>query len=145
MCARPTTLARLQADLLKSDAALPVIFATPEGEIGGGYHVTELTLADIRGIDCGGRQAQWREAGLELLDGPGGAHMTAGKLHAILRQSRMAVDGLAEAPLHVLFGHGNGTLGRYEVDGFARHGDRVEVRLSPGRARCKPMLAACCG
>ncbi len=144
MSTRPTTLARLQADLLKTDAAFPVVFTTPQGGIAGGYHVTELTIADITGIDCGGRQAQWREAGLELLDGAGGAYMTAGKLHAILRQSRMALEGLAEAPLHVLFGHGNGMLGRYEINRVTAQADRLEIGLAPGRARCKPMMAGCC-
>lgn len=116
----------------------PVVFVTKQGEIGGGYHVTELKLAKITGIDCAARQAEWAEASVQLLDGGGGAHMAVGKLSKILAQSKAHVKGLGEAELHFEFAHSNAGLQQYRMKTPAMVGGRVEIRLDAQRAVCKP-------
>jgi len=142
-------LETLQA--LPSD--LPLVFRTEEGAIGDGYHVTELKLAQISSIDCGGRLAAWTEAALQLLDGNGGGHMPVGKFAAILDQSIARVKGLGDCPVHVEFAHGNKGMRLYDIALPELLSGQVEVALTETRANCKPALdytaanevAGCCG
>lgn len=139
-------------DTLPGDA--PLVFATPDGEIGDGYHVTEFKLAHVTGIDCGARLSNWSEATLQLLDGAGGGHMRTGKFAGILRQSIGKVSGLGEAPLQVEFAHGNSGRRIYRPATPELAEGRVLVALRDTRAHCKPALdrkialgssAGCCG
>ena len=141
----------LQA-LENKPAAAPVVFMTSQGEISGGYHVTELKLANITGIDCGARQANWAETSIQLLDGRGGAHMQVGKLSNILGQSKKHVKGLADADMHFEFAHNNAGLQRYEMRELHDTNGRIIVHLDTHSAVCKPALdlvsanrAGCCG
>lgn len=134
-------------------ADLPLVFQTEEGEIGKGYHVTELKLAQISSIDCGGRLASWTEAALQLLDGRGGGHMNVGKFAAILGQSVSRVKGLATSPLHVEFAHGNRGMRIYSLSTPLVREGFVSVGLGETRAICKPAqdhaqkteTGGCCG
>lgn len=118
--------------------ATPLIFATTDKEIGAGYHVTELKLAQITGIDCAARVATWAEASLQLLDGEGRGHMQLGKFKGILRQSVSKVAGLDEAPVKVEFAHGNAGMRTYEMEEPELRQDKVVIRLRESRAVCKP-------
>ena len=129
---------RLLTHLSALPAEAPVIFESGAGPIGGGYHVTELKLALVTGIDCGARLAEWTEATLQLLDGPGEAPMTAGKLSAILAQSIGKVAGLGAAPLRVEFAHGNSGLRIWEIGTPEMAAGRVRIGLSEASAMCKP-------
>lgn len=145
------------SDLVETLQALPseapVVFLTDEGEIGAGYHVTELKLSHVTSIDCGTRIANWSEAALQLLDGANGRHMTVGKLSAILGQSMSRVSGLATVPLKAEFAHGNEGMQLYGIDTPELTGAKVIVRLTQLRAQCKPALempanqnlSSCCG
>ena len=131
------------AALNKLDAIPPdveLVFETDEGRIGGGYHVSELKLAKVKSVDCGGRTADWMEASLQLLDGHGGAYMTVGKFRDILRKSVDVVDGLGESPMHVEFAHGNIGLRIYQIGETELEGGIATVQLSDGRAACKPAV-----
>jgi len=139
-------------DTLPGDA--PLVFATPEGAIGDGYHVTEFKLAHVTGIDCGARMSNWSEATLQLLDGAGGGYMKAGKFAGILRQSIRNVSGLGDAPLQVEFAHGNRGKRIYLPETPELTGGRIVIGLRDTRANCKPALdrkialgssAGCCG
>lgn len=132
----------------------PLVFATADGEIGDGYHVTEFKLAHVTGIDCGARLSNWTEATFQLLDGEGGGHMVAGKFSAILKQSIGKVSGLGDAPLQVEFAHGNRGRRLYHLEAPELRGGRIVVGLRDTRAHCKPALdramalgssAGCCG
>ena len=81
-----------------------VVFATDEGRISAGYHVTEFKLAQIQSIDCGATPSQWTEASFQLLDGRGGEHMTAQKFQAILTRSAAILPGLLVVLRLNLFG-----------------------------------------
>jgi hypothetical protein len=116
----------------------PVIFTTEQGEIGGGYHITELKLASVNSIDCGGRLSNWTEASVELLDGTGETHMAAGKWRAILNQSVKKVAGLGDADLHIEFGLQNIALRKYKVTEPKISNSRIAFHLSDQRALCKP-------
>jgi len=111
----PTTLAEVSAALAKVPADLPAVFTTDAGDIGGGYHVTELKLADVQSIDCMARQSSFREAQVQILDGHGGKHMAAGQLHKIISQSLKAIPDLAKVPFSVEFAPGNQGLSRYAL------------------------------
>jgi len=148
------TTAREMVTALDSLAPdMPVGFVTENGAIGGDYHITELKLADIRSIDCGGRESRWREAALQLLDGNGEGWMSAGKMASILRRCISALPELGEAPLSVEFAHGNLGLGRYAPGRLMTRGAQAVVPLVAGGAQCKPAVetgccspeAACCG
>lgn len=130
----------------------PVVFTTEQGEISGGYHVTELKLANITGIDCAARQTEWAEASVQLLDGGGGAHMEVGKLSNILGQSKRQVKGLGEADMHFEFAHNNAGLQRYTMQSAADVNGRIVIHLDTQRAVCKPAQdcvpaddSGCCG
>lgn len=140
--------------LLTLPGDAPLVFETPEGEIGNGYHVTEFKLAHVTGIDCGARLSNWSEATLQLLDGEGGGHMPAGKFAGILKQSIDRVSGLGDAPLQVEFAHGNKARQIYRLATPELSAGRVLVGLRDTRAHCKPALdrkaalgsaAGCCG
>lgn len=135
----PETLLKQLASV---PAAAPLIFKTAQGEIRGGYHVTELKLADVNSIDCGARRSSWRELALQLLDGDGGAHMSVEKFQNILVQSAKHVAGLAETPMHVEFAHDNIGMRIYQLTDPVRDGDSVILRLVENHAYCKPARAA---
>ncbi len=142
-------------------ADLPLVFQTGEGAVGDGYHVTELKLAQVTSIDCGGRVAAWTEAALQLLDGPGGSagdssgggYMKVGKFASILSQSVYRVRGLGDSPLHVEFAHGNAGLRIYDIAVPELRDGVVAIGLQESRAQCKPAVdhaakmdaASCCG
>ena len=142
------TIDDLTAALAALPADAPAVFATDEGPIGEGYHVTELKLARIDSIDCGGRMDGWTEAMLQLLDGAGRTHMSVGKLQGILDQSRRRIEGLGDAPLRVEFAPGNDGLCIYGAPAVAMTGGRAVLRLMPDRAACKlaaeARRAGCC-
>ena len=132
------TLNDLRSALEAAPAEAPIVFRTAAGDIGGGYHVTELRRADVAGIDCGGRQAHWTEATVQLLDGHGGDHMAAGKLRGILDKSLSAIPGLGDADVRVEFAPGNDGLGLFEFAAPRRQDGRVVIALNEARAVCKP-------
>lgn len=138
LAAAPLTPSAVLAALSPAEPSAPLIFRTAKGEIFGGYHVTELKLADIRSIDCLARQSQWREATLQLLDGRGGDPMTVGRFRRILEQSARGLDGLSEAPLQVEFAHGNDGVRLYSMQVPALEAERVVIDLADLRAQCKP-------
>jgi hypothetical protein len=142
----PATLTDLMADLSRAASNTPAVFRTEAGDIGAGYHVTELKLHDINSIDCGGRLARWKEAQLQLLDKADGEHLTAGKVHAILSRCLQALPGLADVPLSVEFAPGNRGLARYNLGAVTERGDRLELPLIDDQALCKPAAeTGCCG
>ncbi|MEM9437681.1 MAG: DUF6428 family protein [Pseudomonadota bacterium] len=136
------TLDQLLTDLAACDPEAPLIFATEEGAIGGGYHVTEFKLARVESIDSGGRRGSFDEALLQLLDGAGGARMRVGKFAAIAQRSRETLRGLGEAPLRVEFAHGNAGKAIYELEPPAPGPHGVGIALVGEAALCKPAQAA---
>ncbi|GAA6182185.1 DUF6428 family protein [Shimia sp. NS0008-38b] len=150
-----TSFAKLLAELQGQGADDPLVFVTDEGEIGAGYHVTELRHSQATGIDCGGVIETWQDARLQLLDGNGAAHMRVGKFCAIVEQSLTAVPELADVPLMVEFGHNNAALRLLSIANVAHESGRVVVQLGETGAVCKPQqrglaalqagqTAACC-
>ena len=135
-----TTLNDLITDLKTLDPDLPLVFATDAGEIGGGYHVTELKRATINSIDCGGNLSEWVETNLQLLDGSEREHMKLGKFIAIANQSMAKINGLADSPLSFEYSPGNIGLHRYAAEWINAGSDTVTVRLKEDRAKCKPAV-----
>ncbi len=118
----------------------PLIFTTDEGDIGPGYHVTELKHLSVNSIDCGGRMSAWTEAQLQLLDGNAGGHMSVGKFIGIAKHSAAALPELGKVPISVEFAPGNRGLRRYLIDGLHEDPTSVRVKLIEDGAACKPHL-----
>ena len=147
----PQTLGQL-VEALEAFPEHALVFRSGEGDIGGGYHVTELKQASIKSIDCGGRPDQWVETIVQLLDGNVGTHMAVGKFIAIARKSEAALPGLSEAPLMIEFSIGNHSLHRKTVTDIDANDNRVIVKLGDLSATCKPLVdwkntiaGSCCG
>ena len=152
MVPAPTTLNEILLELEKANPDGATVFSTSEGEIGGGYHITELKLASIQSIDCGGRMANWIETYLQLLDGQSGRHMSVQKLKSIANHSAKMLPGLADAPIYVEYAPGNDGLRRYLVGAIVSKPERVVISLHEDGAKCKPAedrkagvnMLACC-
>ncbi|MEO1026628.1 MAG: DUF6428 family protein [Pseudomonadota bacterium] len=140
-----STIDFFRAQLRDADFERRLVFTTGEREIGAGYHVTELKLANVTGIDCGANQSSWIESTIQLLDGHGGTHMKVGKFAAIVDQSVRAIPGLGEAELHVEYAPENAGKHLYHVGGVERSENVIRVMLQNDQARCKPAsFAGCC-
>ncbi|MEM1399992.1 MAG: DUF6428 family protein [Pseudomonadota bacterium] len=134
-------------------ATYPLVFETDEGPIGGGYHVTEWKHAKVTSIDCGARVSSWVETTLQLLDGGRGDPMTVEKFSGILATSIKEVDGLGASQMQVEFAPGNKGMRLYHPAEPQLDETAVTVRLTEGRAQCKPATEAvsqgravdCCG
>ena len=131
-------------------AEAPLVFITSEGPIGAGYHITELKSLDIKSIDCGGRTSDWTEVQIQLLDGAGRSHLSAGKSAKILEHSLKAIPDLAEGELSFEYAPGNNGLRRYIPTQPIWAEGHVEMRLTEDGAQCKAATfsattASCCG
>lgn len=131
-------------------AEAPLVFTTAEGPIGAGYHITELKSLDINSIDCGGRTSDWTEVQIQLLDGAGRSHLSAGKSAKILEHSLKAIPELAEGDLSFEYAPGNNGLRRYIPTQPIWAEGHVEMRLTEDGAQCKAAAfsgttASCCG
>jgi len=152
MTEAPATPGDLIDRLETHDAALAVVFRTDEGEMGGGFHLTEMKLAIIDSMDCAGRRHHWAEAVMQLLDGAGDKSMSVGKLTGILRRCTDELAGLDDAPLFVEGAVHNRGMMRFHVASVAADAGRVHIALAPETALCKPARAfsrakvdtACC-
>lgn len=138
MPATDTTLQALTTELDQAAPDQPLIFVTDDGDIGPGYHVTELKHLAVHSIDCGGRRSSWDEAQLQLLDGRNGTHMSVGKFVTIARRSMAAVDGLGDVPLSVEYAPQNQGLHRYHIGTAIAGSDGLRLSLVPDAALCKP-------
>lgn len=148
MTAPAATLDALLIPLTEAPAEARVQFRTPQGEIGAGAHLTELKLAQVSSIDCGGRLSDWTEAQLQLLDSQTGTPLTAGKIADILHRSAQALPGLLTAALSIEAAPGNHGLRRYRIGSVQATGAQIVVDLAPEHAQCKPAQQAslsCCG
>ena len=116
-----------------------LIFRSEEGDIGAGFHVTELKQASIKSIDCGGRTDQWTETVLQLLDSSEGTPMAIGKFLAIAEKSEAVLPGLSGVPLIFEYAPGNRGLHRMKIASVHTDDQRVVVSLGEDRAVCKPL------
>ncbi len=131
-------LNQLMTFLSTANPEAKLVFSTEAGDIGSGYHVTEFKLAQIKGIDCGGRVTDWSEVAIQLLDGSGGTHMSVTKFTGILKKSIARVDGLGDVEAHVEFSPSNNGLRSYTLSDPIDRGSRVLIKLRAAGAACKP-------
>ena len=144
------TLSDLLTDLQSLPADAPLVFATNQGPIGAGYHITELKSLDIQSIDCGGTKSAWPETQLQLLDGHSGPYMTSAKAQTILAKSLKAIPALGTGELSIEFAPQNQGLRRYIPASPELEDGRVVLRLLEDGATCKaasyaPQTTSCCG
>ena len=137
-----STIKFFRSQLSESDFDRKLIFTTGDHEIGSGFHVTELKLADTRSIDCGANQSSWTESTIQLLDGHGGTHMTVRKFAGIVDQSVRAMPGLADAKLRIEYAPGNVGKHIHHIGAVERADDAVHVTLQNDQALCKPATSS---
>lgn len=133
------TLEKLLNELKRLDLTQPLIFTFEGGgEIGSGYHVTEIKSSDIKGIDCSGRMTEWSEALVQLLDGQVGQHMKGRKFVGIIEHCLKNLEGLEAKPLFFEFAAKNAGLHLYSLKKVEVIDGRIIARLIKKRAICKP-------
>ncbi len=137
-----TSANELTSYLKGRNASDQALFEVEGDQVGRGYHLTELRVAKINSIDCGGVADAWDEAQVQVLDAPGQEVMSAGKMTAILTRSVAEIDGLADAPLNVEFSPGNQGLGRYQFGAPREAEGFVTIPLMPMGPECKAMTRA---
>ena len=137
-----TSVADLTRFLTSRAEGDQILFEAEGDKVGRGYHLTELRLARISSIDCGGVSDAWDEAQMQVLDAPGDAAMSAGKMAGILARSAKAIDGLADAPLNVEFSPGNQGLGRYRLGAPRVAEGVVTIPLTAMGPECKALTRA---
>ncbi|MDD9924131.1 MAG: DUF6428 family protein [Boseongicola sp.] len=144
----------LLADLGEFDGDQPLIFSSDGKDAAPGYHLTEVKLASVSSLDCGGRRHQWSEARLQVLDGRGEQYMSVNKFRSIIARALEGLDGLRFADVHVEFAHGNLGLMLHSMGKPYEKGAGVVVPLEPISAQCKPAFdlaldsdatTSCCG
>lgn len=136
------TLTQLLADLAKCPPSASLVFVAEGERIKAGYHLTEVKQARISSVDCGGRNSEWQEAVLQLLDGYGRTHMPVRKFQAILTRCLELLPDLADLPVHAEFGAANAGLRIYALTAPVEAGGQVTIRLTEKRAQCKPFADA---
>ena len=114
------TLSKLIDALETSDPGALLVFDTPDGSAGNGYHVTELKRATISSIDCGVQLDDWTETQIQILDGSLGHRMETGKFVKIAKTSIAALPGLDNAPLTFEFSPRNKGLSRFQIQGIVK-------------------------
>ena len=117
----------------------PLIFSSPDGPVGAGYHVTEWKLARIESIDCGAHRSAWTEAALQLLDGPGRDYMKVAKFRGILRKSIEAMPALEHTAFKVEYAPNNLGLRIFDPQMPVSDQASVTISLQDSGAQCKPM------
>lgn len=134
------TFSELLASLQNQDPMKSLVFTSEDGEIGAGYHVTELRHSVSTGIDCGGNVETWEDAKLQILDGQGSEHMHVGKFSDIIEKSLSVLPQLRDVPLLVEFGHNNERLTIMSLHGPEISDAAVVLSLGDARAVCKPAM-----
>ena len=140
-----STLNTLRAELTDADLDRRLVFATIDGPIGAGYHVTEFKLAQVQSIDCGARTANWQEAQMQILDGYGESHMTVAKFTAIADQTVNAIPALGDVPITIEFAPRNQGLHLYQIGAVQRTDTDLIVGLQDRQAACKPAASSSSG
>ena len=117
-----------------------------EGEgIRADYHVTEVKLAHIRGLDCGKQTAEWNETLIQLLDGPktpseNASFMNAGKFMKIALAGKSKLPSEDDGELYFEFAPDNKAMRKLSVQLVEEREGQLFVELGPVAALCKPAL-----
>lgn len=137
-----TTLTRLINELSTAPDS-ELVFKVEGTDIRPDYHVTEVKLAQVNGLDCGQQTAEWDESLVQLLDGPTRAHPEAGFMLVstflkIASAGNSAVKAYAGGELYFEFSSGNQALRKLAVQNVSIKDGRTYVELGPVAATCKP-------
>lgn len=107
-----------------------------------GFHVTEVSKANIDSIDCCGRRLAWSEAAIQILDSGTGQPMRIATLRGILSKAEATLGGLGGLPIMVDADPGGVGLRRYGIAAIDPAPGEVTVSLAPQHAVCKPAAGA---
>lgn len=122
---------------------LPLLFSLDGINIGNGYHVTEIKLADITSVDCGSGSDRWQEVIIQLLDGASAKPaMTCGKFRSIMNKAQASLKPANDSRLVFEYSPSNGTLQRLQVHTVSNQNDSRIIELGGTKAECKPFSRA---
>ncbi|MEL6167287.1 MAG: DUF6428 family protein [Pseudomonadota bacterium] len=136
------TVKSLRRALDPSDGAANLRVLADGTALSEGFHVTEISVADIQSLDCGGRRLAWKESTIQVLDSGTGRPMTIATLRTILEKAEATLPGLTNLPLAIDADPNGAGLRRYSVAGVEAGPDGVTVALISRSAVCKPVVEA---
>ncbi len=126
---------------ISAHPASPLVFVNGDDDIKPGYHVTELKSVAVRSVDCGGRQAAWRETVVQLLDGPyeaAGPRMSAAKFAKIAEAGLRSLPELQDGELYFEYAPDNRAMQKLSARAIVGADDQTVVTLASHAAVCKP-------
>lgn len=146
-------------DALSAAPETELIFTVEGEDIQPDYHVTEIKLAHVRGLDCGKQTDEWDESLVQLLDGPAepspnAEFMSVATFLKIAGAGDSAIKAFDGSELYFEFSSGNRALSKLSVHNVSVTDGRTIVELGPVSAICKPAFrgqtenvnqSGCCG
>lgn len=140
MASSIATVKELCAALDRGQGAASLRVTADGRDLASGFHVTEIQMADVNSLDCGGRHLAWSEAAVQILDSGTGRPMEVGTLRAILGKAQDVLPGIGALPLRVDADPGGTGLRRYQIADVKIGGGAVTLSLQPDHAACKPAV-----
>ncbi|WP_064712728.1 DUF6428 family protein [Rhizobium bangladeshense] len=130
----------LLLNALSHDKEAPLVFHYEGRAVKPGYHVTEVKAGQFAALDCGANPEAWMEIFIQLwdIDEDQRTHMSAGKVHAIIRKvtEHVELDGNAKLTFEV--SDGVRPIQLYRAGMPILRSGAIHVSLSPRPASCKP-------
>ena len=113
------------------------------------YHITEIKLAPITSVDCGGKINQWTEVIVQLWEPSvksNGRSMTVNKALSIIDVAEKALPLDPNAVVKIEFGNSGFDTRQMYPGQLIEYGDTLTVDLVPDFTRCKAIgRGANCG
>jgi Family of unknown function (DUF6428) len=117
-----------------------LIFADLEGHaVHSGYHLTELKVASLQTVDCGGQTNQSEETIVQLWlpSDPDRDYMTAGKFLKIFDKVSGMIPVNRDTEIRVEYGDENFFPSTYPVRSVTHNDGVTRVLLEPPQTTCK--------
>ncbi|MEM9811880.1 MAG: DUF6428 family protein [Pseudomonadota bacterium] len=111
-----------------------------------GYHLTEVTRADLASIDCGGVQSKRQEVRIQLMEGTG-APLTAARVRRIFGQAVEALGDIGTLDVVVEAAPAGRAAALWRPIGVVAAEEGLRLELAPIAPACRPATrtGGCCG
>jgi Family of unknown function (DUF6428) len=119
----------------------PLVFVNVDGEtIHPGYHLTEIKVAELATVDCGGEKNHWKETIMQLWvpeNERSEEFMTAGKFLSVYQKVGRMIDVDPAAEVRFEYGDENFFPLNYHVESVSEPDGTLRVELRPPQTTCK--------
>jgi hypothetical protein len=107
------------------------------------YHITEIKMAEITSVDCGGNISGWKETIVQFVEYEKGLSikpMQISKALSIIQlvESKILID--PESTVKIEFGNNQKTVSQMIPESLEVQGDELTIRLVSDSTGCKPSL-----